>query len=344
MTQAPRTAMAAEIAETPAAVARCFEREGAALRALGAKLRALAPAVIVTCARGSSDHAAGYFKYAMEICAGIPVASLGPSVASIYHAKLRLSGALLVAVSQSGQSPDLLALQAAARAGGAFSVAIVNDADSPLARAADAVVPLHAGAENSVAATKTCVASAAVLAALVAELDEDDGLRAAVHALPEALAQAAAADWGAALPALAEAQSAYVVGRGPAQPIALEAALKLKETAVLHAEAFSGAEVMHGPLQLLHRGFPVLAFRPHDAAHAAMGATLARLAAVGGRVFAAEQGPADPARLPFAPTGHALLDPLAMLLSFYRLAEAVARARGHDPDRPSHLRKVTETV
>jgi glutamine---fructose-6-phosphate transaminase (isomerizing) len=344
MTHSSPTAMAAEIAETPQALARFFASEDANLRTLGAKLRGLAPPVAVTCARGSSDHAAAYFAYALEILAGIPVASIGPSVASLYHAPLRLRGSLLVSVSQSGRSPDIVALQAAARAAGAFAVAVVNDADSPLAAQADAVLPLHAGPELSVAATKSCIASAAVLAALLAELQEDAALRTAVRALPEALTRTLAADWDGALPVLQAAQSAYVIGRGPALPVAQEAALKLKETAVLHAEAFSGAEVMHGPLQLLHPGFPVLAFRPRDAAHDAMGEAIARMQSVGGTVFTCEDGPPAPARLTFAPTGHWLLDPLAMLLGFYRLAEAVARARGHDPDHPSHLRKVTKTV
>ena len=344
MTDAPTTAMAAEIAETPEAVARFFDREDAALRGLGVRLRTRAPAFAVTCARGSSDHAAAYFAYLLEILAGVPVASIGPSVASIYRAPLRLRVALLVSVSQSGKSPDIVALQAAGRAAGAFTVAVVNDAASPLAMQADSVLPLHAGAEHSVAATKSCIVSAAILAALVAELTEDDVLRAAARDLPAALRAALAADWSAPLPMLRGAIHAYVVGRGPALPIAMEAALKLKETAVLHAEGFSGAEVMHGPLQLLEDGFPVIAFRPPDAAHAAMGEATARLAAVGGRVFVGEAGAPRPGRLPFTPTGHALLDPLAMLLSFYGLAEQVARARGHDPDHPSHLRKITETV
>jgi glutamine---fructose-6-phosphate transaminase (isomerizing) len=344
MTDAPITAMAAEIAETPDAVARFLDREGPTLSALGGRLRALAPPFVATCARGSSDHAANYFGYGLEILTGIPVASIGPSIASIYRAPLRLKGALMISVSQSGKSPDIVALQAAARAAGAFAVAVVNDAASPLAQQADAVLPLHAGMERSVAATKSCIASAAVLAALIAELAEDDALRMALRDLPESLARARAADWGAPLPMLTQATSAYVVGRGPALPIAMEAALKLKETAVLHAEAFSGAEVMHGPLQLLHEGFPVLAFRPRDAAHAAMGEAIARLGAAGGRVFSSEDGPAEPMRLPFTATGQPLLDPLAMLLSFYGLAERVARARGHDPDHPSLLRKITETV
>jgi len=336
--------MATEIAEAPDAVARFFDREDGNLRALGAKLRALSPPVAVTCARGSSDHAASYFAYALEILASIPVASIGPSVASIYRAPLRLRGTLLISVSQAGKSPDIVALQAAARAAGAFAVAVVNDAASPIAQQADAVLPLHAGPELSVAATKSCLASAVVLAALVAELVQDDPLRAALRDLPQTLRHAIAADWTAALPMLTQAESAYVVGRGPALPVAMEAALKLKETATLHAEGFSGAEVMHGPLQLLHAGFPVIALRPRDAAHAAMGEAVARLNSVGGQVFTCEDGPPQAGRLPFTPTGHTLLDPLAMLLSFYGLAEQVARARGHDPDHPSHLRKITETV
>jgi len=336
--------MAAEIRETPEAVARFLDREEGALRRLGTRLRALAPAFVASCARGSSDNAAAYFKYGLEILAGLPVASIGPSVASIYHAPLRLEGALLISVSQSGRSPDIVALQAAARQAGACAVAVVNDASSPLALGADAVLPLHAGVERSVAATKTCLVSAAVLAGLIAELGDDEGLRAGLRGLPGALARALLADWSAPLPVLAQAPSAYVIGRGPAFPIAMEAALKLKEAAMLHAEAFSGAEVMHGPLQLLQEGFPVLAFRQHDAAYAAMGETIARLAGAGGRVFSCEEGAPEASRLPFVPTGHTLLDPLAMLLSFYRLAEQVAHARGHDPDRPSLLRKVTETV
>ena len=233
-------------------------------------------------------------------------------------------------------------MQASARAAGAFSIALVNQEGSPLAGGADAVVALGSGVERSVAATKTCIASAAALASLVAEWADDGALRAAVARLPDALSAALARDWSPALPAFATASSAYVVGRGPALPVAAEAALKLKETAVLHAEAFSGAEVMHGPLQLLEPGFPVLAFAQGDASQGAMRDSAARLAAAGGRVFTAAAEPG--ADLAAAPTGHALLDPLPMLLCFYGFAEALSRARGHDPDRPSHLRKVTETL
>jgi glutamine---fructose-6-phosphate transaminase (isomerizing) len=340
-----QTFMAREIAETPDVVGRMLGREDGAIGELAARLAGRMPAVVVTCARGSSDNAAAYFKYLVEILIGVPVASIGPSVASLYRAPLRLEGAVVVSVSQSGQSPDIVALQAAARKAGAFAIAVVNDAASPLAGEADATLAVHAGVEKSVAATKTFLASAAMLAALAARWAGDAGLQRAVAALPDSLGKALDADWGALTPVLTAAESAYVLGRGPALPIAAEAALKLKETAVLHAEAFSGAEVMHGPLQLVDRGFPVLALRPKDAADAAMGETVARIRAAGGAVFEAEAGAAAAAgRLPVAATGHPFLDPLAMLAAFYRVAESVARGRGHDPDKPTQLRKVTETL
>ena len=341
------TLMAAEIRETPGVVDRMLTREGRAMAELGRVLRERDPAVVVTCARGSSDNAAAYFKYLCEIILGVPVASVGPSVASLYGAPLKLKNAVVVSVSQSGQSPDIVALQAAARKAGAFSIAVVNQDASPLALGADAVIPIGAGVERSVAATKSCLASAVALAAIVAEWGRDDALRAAVAGLPGALDAALLCDWGAALPAFEAASSAYVVGRGPALPVAAESALKLKETAVLHAEAFSGAEVMHGPLQLLQPGFPVMAFSQGDASRDAMRDSIARLSAVGGQVFTVDPGGGSAGarrNLEAAATGHPALDPLAMLLSFYVFAETLARARRHDPDRPSHLRKVTETL
>ncbi len=338
------TAMAEEIREAPDAIARFFDRETANLRDIARRLAERQPGVIVTCARGSSDNAAAYFKYLTEILLGIPVASVGPSVASLYRAPLQLHGAVMVSVSQSGRSPDIVSLQVAAQAAGAFAIAVVNDVNSPLAKGADAVLPFHSGVERSIAATKTFLSSAAILAALVAEWRGDAGLTQAVRELPAVLKKALDADWSEILPILGDASSAYVVGRGPALPIAAEAALKLKETAMLHAEAFSGAEVMHGPVQLVEPGFPVIALRPGDAAFDAMGEAISRLENAGAKVFVAENGEARAGRLPMTCSASPLLDPLVMLLSFYALTERLARARGHDPDRPSRLRKVTETL
>ena len=336
--------MATEAQESPAAVARMLAAEGRTIAALGRRLAARAPPVVVTCARGSSDHAAGYLKYLLEIATGIPVASVGPSVASVYGARLQLAGGVLVSVSQSGRSPDLVALQAAAHAAGALTVAIVNATDGPLAQEADTVIALNAGPERSVAATKSFICATAAAAALVAAWTGDAALGAAVDGLPETLDVALRCDWSAARKTIGQASSLFVLGRGPGYPVALEAALKCKEVAAIHAEAFSIAEVMHGPLRLVHDSFPVLAWLPDDAAIAANRAGLARIVAAGGSLFTASPVAAPGARLASAATGHGFTDPIAMALSFYGFIEQVSRARGFDPDRPANLRKVTETL
>jgi glucosamine--fructose-6-phosphate aminotransferase (isomerizing) len=304
----------------------------------------MAPPVIATCARGSSDHAAAFLKYAMEIATGIPVASIGPSVASVYGSEPKLGGSVLVTLSQSGRSPDLVALQAAARRSGALTVALVNVEDSPVADAADVVVPLHAGPEKSVAATKSFVAQITVGAALAAATAGDAALAAAVRRLPDALEAALGVDWSAAEETFGAAHSAFMLGRGPSYPVALEAALKGKETAALHSEAYSAAEVMHGPLRLVSDAFPILAFVPDDAALTTTRDALARLVASGARVFSATASDMPGTRLPCASTGHGFTDPIAMILSYYRFVERVTRARGHDPDRPPLIAKVTETL
>ncbi len=345
---AEKTAMAREIAEAPRAVASFLERERDNIARLGRRLRDLDPPVVVTCARGSSDHAAAFFKYGLEILLGVPVASMGPSVASVYQAPLRLRGSVQISISQSGRSPDIVALQAAAKRAGALTIAIVNHTESPLAEEADIVLPLHAGPERSVAATKTFITSCVAAAAIVANWSEDRALLAALDGLPDRLADALALDWQTAVSPLTTADSLYVLGRGPSFPIALEIALKFKETMSLHAEAFSAAEVMHGPLSLVRKGFRVLAFNPPDASHAGMSEVLARLRTTGAEVFAVRQAGADAGaaagRLPMVASGHLLTDPISICLSTYCLIEELARRRGYDPDNPSNLKKVTETV
>jgi glucosamine--fructose-6-phosphate aminotransferase (isomerizing) len=314
------------------------------LRHAGQLLRDADPAVIVTIARGSSDHAATYLKYAIELTAGIPVASLGPSIASIYHAPLRLNRAACLAISQSGQSPDLLALAASVRAAGACTIALTNAVASPLAVAADLAVPLKAGPENSVAATKSFVTSIVAGLAILAHWQEDGALHAALTALPAQCEEAIGQEWPALASALAAANSLFVLGRGPAYAIANEAALKFKETCGLHAEAYSGAEVLHGPAALARRGFPVIALIARDAAEPAMAATASRLATQGGMVFASSTAASGAQTLPFVATGHSLTDPLALIVSFYAFIERLARQRGFDPDAPPDLSKITKTL
>jgi glucosamine--fructose-6-phosphate aminotransferase (isomerizing) len=344
MSAASTTAMARETAEAAAAVERQFRENRAAFDTLGKRLAARPPRLVATCARGSSDNAAFYLKYLVEIALGLPCCSIGASVVSVYDAPLKLDDALFVTVSQSGRSPDVVALQAAARRAGAFTVALVNDASSPVANEADLCLPLHAGPETSVAATKSFVASLAAAARIVSAWAGDADWAAATRRLPEALAAANGVRWDGAPEVMAEAGSLYVLGRGPSYPIALEAALKLKETCAIHAEAYSAAEVMHGPLELVGEDFPVLVFSPQDRARPGMVEAIAKLRAAGATVLAVEPGAPEAGRLPYADPGHPYLEPVTMVQSFYRCAEETARLRGRNPDRPLMLRKVTETV
>jgi len=308
------------------------------------RLRRRPPAFAVTCARGSSDSAATYAKYLIEISLGTVVASVGPSVSSIYGRRPKMGEALFIAISQSGRSPDLLALAEAARADGALTVAVVNDVGSPLAGLAEVVLPLNAGAERSVAATKSYIASLAALLQLAAHWTGDPRLDRAVRRLPDDLDAALARSWLDAVPVLAAARNLYVVGRGPGFGPAQEAALKFKETGGMHAEALSAAELRHGPLALAGPDFPVLIFSQNDAALAGLAETAADLLAQGATVISAGPAAIRGARiLPSAPGIDPFAEPIALIQSFYPLAEAVARARGRDPDRPPHLSKVTET-
>lgn len=339
----PKSLMRREIEEAPAAVERLLSRSGSDLREIGALLRRLDPAVVVTVARGSSDHAATFFKYATEIVTGTPVASLGPSLASVYGAKLRLAGAAALAVSQSGRSPDIVALLTAAKAAGAETIALVNAEGSPLAKASGRAVLLQAGPERSVAATKSFVASVAAALGILGHWTNDQLLLDALDALPEHLARALETDWSPALTPCLNAVSLYTIGRGPALAMAAEAALKFKETAILHAECFSGAELIHGPVSLVETGFPAFMFLPADPARPGLEEVCERLAKTGAELFVIGESRHGTV-LSHAATGHPLTEPLSMILSFYGFAEALSRARGHDPDNPRGLKKVTETV
>lgn len=336
--------MAREVAEIPQASRRFLTDSRDALMAAAAAMRAVDPALVVTVARGSSDHAATYLKYAVELLAGVPVASVGPSVASVYGRPLRLGGAVCVGISQSGRSPDIVEMMRAAGTGGALSVAITNFADSPMALASAHCLPLQAGVEQSVAATKTFVTSVLAGLALVAEWQEDEALRAAVETLPDAFEAALALDWSALAARMSRAQHGYVLGRGPAFAIANECALKLKETCGLHAEAYSAAEVLHGPSAIVEAQFPVLALAVEDAAQAGVVQTAERLAAQGADVFVTGAAAKGCVTLPSVDGLHPLVAPLVLAVGFYGFVEALARRRGFDPDTPPHLRKVTETV
>jgi glucosamine--fructose-6-phosphate aminotransferase (isomerizing) len=344
LTEAPaaqRTSMFREAAEAADAVAR-QERAEADLKRIGMALRARSPSVVITCARGSSDHAATFAKYAIETRVGVPVASAAPSVASVYASRLHAEGAVCLAISQSGRSPDLLATVSSLKTAGACVIALLNETDSPLAGMADELFGLAAGTEQSVAATKSFIASLAAIARLVAEWTDDDSLRRELRRLPALLRQSWELDWSGLVEGLQNVSDIYLLGRGVGFGVAQEAALKLKETSQIHAEAFSTAELRHGPMALVRNGFPVLIFSQSDETGSDVGETAAALSERGARVFLAGAEAAGAVALPTIACAP-LLEPIVQVQSFYRAANALAVARRLDPDRPPHLAKVTET-
>jgi glucosamine--fructose-6-phosphate aminotransferase (isomerizing) len=340
---AESTRMFQEAAESPQVVARQLRENAKLVAGIGSVLRARAPRAVVTCARGSSDHAATYAKYLIETRARVLTASAAPSISSVYGIEQDLRECLFIAISQSGKSPDLLASVAAAKRSGALVVALCNAPESPLTAAADFAIPLWAGVERSVAATKSYIATLAALAHLVAEWTADAALKSATAALPATLAAAWQLDWRAALPILTPAEHLYVIGRGLGLGVAQEAALKAKETCGLHAEAYSGAEVRHGPFALLGPRFPALLLAQDDATRPGLEALAAELAGRGVGVVMAGARALGATLLPTVP-GPAVLAPVPLAASLYRLLASLAVERGRDPDHPPHLHKVTETV
>lgn len=307
-------------------------------------IRAQNPAFMVTVARGSSDHAAHFLKYAFEIELGLPVASLGPSLASVYDQVPRLQEGIVLAISQSGKSPDIVALTKAARQGGGLTVALVNTHPSPLAQTAHHAIDLCAGPEKSVAATKSFVTAIVAGLKLLAAVSPDPALAHALPRLPEALGKAFDADWAPFAACLNNASSAYILGRGPTLAIAHEVALKFKECCGLHAQAYSAAEVMHGPVELVTPGFPILALAARDQAETGIAKAADDLVAMGAGVCASSTLCNKAAVLPLPDAGHPLLNALLPIIPAYLFLETEARRQGRDPDRPTRLSKVTETV
>lgn len=332
-----------EAAEAPEVIARQLVANRPLLAQLAARLRRQPPRAVVTLGRGSSDNAATFARYLIETHLGVLTASAPPSVSSVYEASPDMSGVLCLAISQSGRSPDLLASVQAAKDAGALVAAFVNAEGSPLADAAHVAVPLAAGPELSVAATKSFLASLSALAQLAALWSQDARLQQGLAELPLALEAAWRQDWSGAEARLADARDLYVLGRGVGLGVAQEAALKLKETCNLHAEAFSSAEVRHGPMALVGQGFPILAFVQDDEARPGVEEVIRLCLSQGAPVMQAGGAVQEGALALPVPAAHPVLQPIAMAQSFYRLASGLAVARGLDPDNPPHLRKVTET-
>lgn len=326
------THMAREIREIPDAARRLRQPDAQeALAAAARDLDALDPRGFVTIARGSSDHAAHAIKYGIEILSGRPVASIGPSVATVYGAPLALDGFAALAISQSGGSPDLCALARLARTGGARVLALTNTLGSPLTVEADRSIDIQAGPENAVAATKSYVNSILAGLWILAKWTGDAALTRALCAVPDTLAAAAEASDPALVDTLAGADRLVILGRGPSEGIAREAALKAMEVLGLPALGMSTAEAMHGPSMIMRAGCPVLLLPSGPEV---------KTADVEDRL---QRQKARVLPIPGARPGHRALPALDGLVRLYAGMEAAARARGIDPDHPENLQKVTQT-
>lgn len=332
MTQ-PGASMAAEIAEQPDVLARVLEHqdEVASVRAVIAER---APRFVLLAARGTSDHAALYAKYLLEVHRGLPAGLASPSTMTVYGARPNLSDVLFVAVSQSGGSSDLVDSLTTARQCGALTLAVTNAPSSALAEAAELHVDIHAGPERAVAATKTYTAQLLTLYLLVVGPDGTAGVPDAAAATVQQSAGAQAA------PRYRYADRLITTARGYSYPTAREAALKLMETCYLSAQAFSAADLLHGPLAMIDAGVPVIAVVSPGHGGAAMAAALDRLAGTGADVLRIGVGQAVPVMADGVPEP---LQPVLEILPLQQLAWRLALDRGIDPDRPRGLAKVTDT-
>ncbi|WP_036665179.1 SIS domain-containing protein [Paludibacterium yongneupense] len=335
--------MLEEALSAPEAVAAQHMYADEGLAVLARELALQPPKLALTVARGSSDHAANYFAYLAMQRLGVPVVSLPMSLMTLHHAPLDVKNQLAVAVSQSGRSPDLIDTMSALGHGGARTVALVNQHESPLADACDWVVPLCAGAEKSVAATKSYITSLSAVARLVAHWENSAPLLAALDTLPEKLTEATRQDWSLAVDTLAPAERIMVVGRGLGFAVALESALKFKETCAIQAEAFSSAEIKHGPMALIDEGYPLLVFAPRGPEQVGLVALADEMRGRGARVLLAAPHDVASRDLTLATSDDEALDPLLAIQSFYLMAARLAEARGLNPDMPRHLAKVTCT-
>jgi glucosamine--fructose-6-phosphate aminotransferase (isomerizing) len=329
------TIMAQEAAEAPARIREQLAANSSTIAAIVSQINQRAPKYVYMVGRGSSDHAGVFAKYLIEIEIGLPVVHSAPSIASVYNKQLQLTDALVLVISQSGRSPDILAQVAMAKAAGAMVVALVNDTTSPLAEQADFVVPLFVGPEKAVAATKSYLATLSALLQLVAVWSQQAELLKAVNALPELLLQAQGLPAQLTPEGVANVKHGVVLGRGPGYAIAREIALKLKEVCGIHAEAFSSAEFLHGPVTLVKDQFAIIDVTVHDEAYSAHKAQINEVQSRGASLVHLDHGDL---------MTHPRVLPLLVLQRFYLDVEVVARSRGVDPDAPPGLNKVTKTV
>lgn len=339
-----QTLMYQESQESHIRVRQQLISNSTSIEALAKHLRDSPPTLVMTCARGSSDHAATYAKYLIETHIGIPTLSVAPSVNSVFATQQVMGRVLFLAISQSGQSPDILSATQAAKDRGAFVVSLVNEHQSPLAELSDVVIPLQAGPEKSVAATKSFICSLSAIVHLVAAWTQNAELMDKLKDLPSMLEKAFALEWTGAIDLLKHANNLFVISRGLGLAIAQEAALKFKETCGIHGEAFSAAEVKHGPSAIVKKDFPVLIFSIEDQTQPSIDNAATAFIERSALVLAVGKSYEGAHNLDTAFCTTPELRPIVYIQSFYKFINALSLARVYNPDSPPYLNKITETL
>jgi len=330
-----QTIMEQEAKQTPVVVGNQLKENKSLAESIGARLRDLNPKMVMIIGRGSSDHAGVFGKYLIEIEAGVPTFAAAPSVSSVYGKQLKLEQALVIVISQSGRSPDILAQAKMAKAAGAFCVALVNDETSPLKDIVDEVLPLRAGAEISVAATKSYLATLSALLQLTAYWTENKELISALDTLPAALQTIIDSEPQLTSQSIDGVKNMVILGRGLGYAITKEMALKLKEVSSIHAEAFSSAEFLHGPVTLVEQGLAILNCEVNDESATSHQEQIQEMKDRGADLVHLRQTDLNV---------HPRLAPLVVLQRFYLDVAEVAVTRGFNPDEPKGLKKVTRTL
>jgi len=338
-----------EINQQPQAIQRLVESEWSDVNALARAIRDREVTHVVIAARGTSDNAAIYAKYLLGAMNGLTVALATPSLFSLYKQPPRFNNALVIGISQSGKSPDIVSVLAEARRQGALTAVITNTPDSDLALLADVVIDLLAGEERAVAATKTYTSSLAAISMLSVSLAGDESVTAALKAIPNAMASTLTMNDIIAqiAPRYRYMSRCVVIGRGYNYATAVELALKMKELTYTIVEPYSSADFLHGPMALLEPGFPVLVVAPSGVLEETMADFMAQLNKRQAETIAISDVPAilEQARIPLElpQSVPEWLSPLVTILPGQMLSLHLAAARDYDVDSPRGLLKVTET-
>jgi glutamine---fructose-6-phosphate transaminase (isomerizing) len=335
-----QTSMAREIREIPGTAERLLEEHDLVANVVN-RIRQADPRVVVISGRGSSGNAGTFLRYLFEARAGLLVSTFAPSVMTIYRRSIDMRKAIFIVISQSGRSPDLVTGAQLARKNGALTIAIVNDLTSPVALACELTLPIGAGLERSVAATKSVVLSMMIGVRLVASLTSDVALTERIKQLPQRFSDALTCDWSAWSSSFVAARAAFIIGRGFGLGPAREIGLKVTETMRLPTLSHSAAEVMHGPLACATAETPLLVLRQNDGSSAMVDALIADLRGRNLNVFSVG-GPSG--SLAWIGNDDPICDAITMLLPAYAAIEQAARDRGFDPDNPPNLSKITETT